>query len=102
MGYLFDVGPVLHTGMGAVAISHGELRAWQHNVGIELQPWEATLLRRLSQEYLTASNAAQEPSCPPFYTDAPAEDRRDVVARMLGATLGTRAKAEKTLKKKRH
>lgn len=101
VSYLFDVGPVLQTGMGAVAITHGELRAWQENVGIELRPWEASTMRRLSLDYLTASHAAQEPACPPFYTDAPTEDRRDVVSRMISATLGARAKAEKTLKRKR-
>ncbi len=62
--YLFDVGPTQAGGMGAVAISHGELVAWQHNKGIEISAWDASTLRRLSHDYLAASQAAEDPNCP--------------------------------------
>jgi hypothetical protein len=93
--YLFDMGPVMSGGMGPVPLSHSEIQAWQQNTGVELRAWEASTLRRLSIEYLSTSADARDPSCPAPFTVAPQEDRRTVVARMIGATLGARAKAER-------
>jgi len=86
LGYLFDAGPVGYGAMGEVPLSHGELAAWQHNTGVELQAWESRALRRLSTEYVSASNQATEPDCPPFYLPADElQDRRqDVASRVRG------------------
>lgn len=63
--YLFEVGPVMSGGMGAMVVTHEELQAWQRNTGIDLQPWEARGLRRLSAEYLGESRRGEDPHCPP-------------------------------------
>ena len=94
VGYLFDAGPISAAGMGAVAISHGELAAWQANTGIELAAWECGVLRRLSADYLTASRAAAAADCPPFYVD-PATTNRDAVAHKVSAIFGGMAKTRK-------
>lgn len=65
--YLWEIGPTMAAGMGEAPITHGELLAWQENTGIELESWEARLLRRLSIEYLNQSHLATDPHCkPPF------------------------------------
>lgn len=71
IGYLFEIGPTQAGGMGAAPLSHAELQAWQHNTGIELQAWEARLLKRLSTEYLIESQQATRPDQPPPWADAP-------------------------------
>lgn len=69
--YLFDIGPAQSTGMGMAPISHQEILAWQINTGTGLQAWEATYLRRLSAEYISAATEAKRPTCPPPWLEAP-------------------------------
>jgi hypothetical protein len=64
IGYLLEIGPTVAAGMGAGPITHGELRAWMDNIGIELEPWECRLLRRLSGDYLAESRKAEKADCP--------------------------------------
>ena len=64
IGYLFEVGPTMASGMGAGSITHVELRAWQLNIGIELHPWEVRFLMRLSNDYVAESSKAEKPGCP--------------------------------------
>jgi hypothetical protein len=69
--HLFDVGPTLVAGMGNGPVTYSEIEAWQRITGIHLLPWEAALLRRLSNEYLSESLAAVEHDRPaPFGTPA--------------------------------
>lgn len=70
VGYLFDAGPYMSGAMGNVPLSHGEIRHWQDNIGIELSAWEVRTLRRLSGDYLGSSQAAESPDCKPPYTGA--------------------------------
>lgn len=95
VGYLFEVGPVGYGAMGPVPLSHSELAAWQANTGIELNAWEARALRRLSMDYLAASNAATAPDCPPFYTDKPATEQRVAVSNAVRNILGGLASPRK-------
>lgn len=46
--YLFDIGLTL----GDSALNHTEIKSWQQNTGVELQPWESRFLKRLSVIYL--------------------------------------------------
>lgn len=69
VGYLFDVGPVTATGMGAAPVTYAELNAWQQATGIELCAWEASTLRLLSLAYLAATQAAEDPACKPPFAD---------------------------------
>jgi hypothetical protein len=85
LAYLWEVGPTISGGMGEAPLSHAELLAWQTNVGIDLQPWESRMLRRLSVDYLVESQNATEPDCPaPFG----AITRRIIVAKKLDDFFG--------------
>ncbi len=72
IAYLFEFGPTTPAGMGSAPIGAIEIAAWQDLLGIEFQPWEARLLRRLSNEYLAESHAATKRDCPPPFGDSPA------------------------------
>jgi hypothetical protein len=86
LGYLWEVGPTLVAGMGAGPITHQELRAWQVNSGIRLQPWEARILRRLSIDYLAEMSRAEKADCPaPWQSVAVTVDRAVVANKMLHA-----------------
>jgi hypothetical protein len=75
VGLLFEVGPVMSGGMGAVQLTHGEIRAWMDNTGEALTAWEVRTLRRLSNDYLVAAQDAEKPSCKAPYLD-PDEARK--------------------------
>lgn len=94
VNYLFEVGPVGYGAMGPVPLSHLELAAWQANTGIELEAWEARALRRLSIEYVSASNAAQPFDAPPPYVEAPVHEQRAAVSRAVGDIFGSRARRQ--------
>jgi hypothetical protein len=81
VAFLFEVGPVMSGSMGAAPLPFGEIDAWCRRSGIELSPWEARALRRLSVTYLNESQAAekrsrqppwQAPGDKPIVTDAQA------------------------------
>ena len=59
--YLWEVGPVFHTGAGPAPLPHTEILAWQRTSGLNLQPWETAALRRLSMDYLSESQLASKP-----------------------------------------
>lgn len=86
-GILWEVGPAMAAGMGAGPVTHAELRAWQQNTGVELAPWEARFLRRLSIEYLAESHKAEKANRPaPWQASADASDRA-AVAKSLQQSL---------------
>lgn len=89
MGHLFDAGPVVSTGQGAAALNWRDLAAWQSGTGIELQPWEARIVRALSQAYLNSAIAANNPDCPAPYAEAPKPDQRAHVANTLRSIFGS-------------
>lgn len=61
--WLFEIGP----SSGDGAIGFPDLTAWQDITGVELTPWEARTLRRLSVEYLHQQYQSRDPGCPaPF------------------------------------
>jgi hypothetical protein len=70
VGYLFEVGPVMSTGMGPSIVTHQELQAWQHGMGLVLEPWEIKFIRRLSSEYIGEQARATDRSAfPPWSPD---------------------------------
>jgi hypothetical protein len=82
--YLFEIGPT----QGDAPLSHTELRAWQHNIGISLQAWELRFLKRLSVEYLGQYRDAAEPDCPSPWAEAPyAKLALSVVAKNMKAAI---------------
>jgi hypothetical protein len=65
--WLFDIGPSSPGSMGDAALGYQDMAAWQAISGVELLPWEARTLRRLSGEYLVGRHAAEDQACPPPY-----------------------------------
>ncbi|MDD2742324.1 MAG: hypothetical protein PHV02_08625 [Rhodocyclaceae bacterium] len=66
------MGPVLSGGMGPAPITFSEIESWQRQTGVSLQPWELRLMRRLSFDYITETQKAAAPECPPPW--APDDD----------------------------
>lgn len=58
--WLFEIGPTVAAGMGEGRLGWRDLAAWQEISGIELMPWEARLLRRLSGEYADERHEAKK------------------------------------------
>lgn len=86
LGYLFEIGPTVAAGMSAGPITHEELRAWMHNIGVELRPWEVRILRRLSCDYLAESHRAEKADCAaPWRPVEVVIDRAAVADRMRNA-----------------
>lgn len=70
LGYLYECGPTLVAGMGEGPLTHSEIEAWQRNSGVDLEPWEAQFMRRLSIEYLSQSHKSSVDNCqPPWNSD---------------------------------
>lgn len=67
ISYLFEFGPTMAAGMGNGPLTATEILAWQELMGIEFDPWEARLLRRLSNEYVSESYLATKRDRPPPY-----------------------------------
>lgn len=67
IGYLMEIG----ISMSDRAITFGELESWQSTTGIRLESWEARIMKRLSDMYLSESHSMRDPQsvCP--WVDAP-------------------------------
>ncbi len=84
VAYLWDIGPTMVAGMGLGPLTHEEIRAWQSNTGVPLQPWETRILRQLSMDYIVEMRDAEKPSCPAPWNSAPSvADLSSVADRML-------------------
>lgn len=62
---LMDIGLSEAAGMGAAPLSWKEIDAWCNRTGVDLPPWEARLIRKLSVEYIAESRRAESDTCPP-------------------------------------
>ncbi|MBO9724309.1 MAG: hypothetical protein J7530_08040 [Novosphingobium sp.] len=58
--WLFEIGPM--TGEGAIGWQ--DMDAWSRLTGIELDPWEARTLRRLSRSFVNQRWDARKDNCP--------------------------------------
>lgn len=85
--WLFDIGPSVAAGMGEAAISYQDLAAWQTISGIELLPWEARTLRRLSIEYIGERQLAEDLARPAPYSGEADEiaAKRNLIAAQVKA-----------------
>jgi hypothetical protein len=66
--YLFEIG----ISIGEHAITFSEIESWQRLSGIELQPFEARFIKKLSEAYLSASREAADKDAESPWQDAPA------------------------------
>lgn len=80
---LMEAGPVSSAGMGPIPLTWAELDAWQHCVGLRLQPWEARLIRVLSGDYLEEFQQAEAHDAPPPWIQESTAERRSKVARHI-------------------
>lgn len=83
--WLIEIGPSVAGSMGEAPISWGDITAWQQNTGIELDPWEARTIRRLSQVFVSQRYDAEKPDCPAPYRgpiDQVVATRADVASRV--------------------
>lgn len=71
---LIEMGVTESAGMGEGRLSWREIDAWCSRTGIDLDPWEARLIRRLSVEYVAEGRRAESENCPPPW-HAPVSDR---------------------------
>ena len=87
--YLFAVGPVSYSAMGAMPLLWQELTHWQRNSGIDLTPWEAVTLRQLSADYVAESHAAESTTRPaPWLPDNwQSHEARNNVAKKIRSIL---------------
>lgn len=91
--WLFDAGPSSPAGMGDAVLGWCDLQAWQSITGVELRPWEARTLRRLSRDYLNQLYEAKKLGCPAPYDEAERQARsRDKVADQFKAMVGAMRK----------
>lgn len=87
-----DVGPAMPGGYGDVPLTHTELDAWQRNCGLSLQPWQASLIRRMSRGYLVERVAGADPTRPPPWAEVSAQQKA-AVAETLRRQLSAMARA---------
>lgn len=80
--WLFEIGPVEGDG----PISWQAMAAWEGRMGLDLYPWEARIIRRLSAEYLSEYYQAKKPGRPAPYGTA--EVNRDRIAEQFKAMIG--------------
>ncbi len=87
--YLFEVGPAGAGGFGPVPLSYQELLAWMTCMRRMLQPWEISMIRRLSIEWCAESDRAADGDCPaPFDGGITDEELRAVAFRLRDAMRG--------------
>jgi hypothetical protein len=58
--WFLEIGPTA----GDAAIGWQDLAAWERLMGVELTPWEARTIRRLSKTFLNQKFDARKPGCP--------------------------------------
>lgn len=87
LDWLLELGPTEAAGMGVVAVGWRTIDAWCSRTGVDLAPWEARLLRRLSGEWLAESDRARKPDCPAPWGGETVEGNRAAVAAKVGAAL---------------
>ena len=92
LGYLWDLGGGVQTGMGMVPLHSERLWAWQQVMGFTLSPWEERALRSLSAVYVSESSRAEAPDAPPPWTPEPNALDRQRIATDLGNALRLRKK----------
>ncbi|WP_404711483.1 hypothetical protein [Sphingomonas sp. MMS24-J13] len=85
---LMEIGPTQPAGMGVAPLSWSEINAWCDRTGIEIAPWEARLIRRLSVEYIAFGRKAEAENCPPPWKAEVSRAEIEHEASLLDAILG--------------
>lgn len=82
--------------MGEAPLGYCDLQAWRELSGVELLPWEAALMKRLSHSYLAMTQKAEALDCPAPYAGTLDDLRitRVNVDSKIRAAFGSLKKAE--------
>lgn len=76
---LLDAGPIVSSTSGTRALTWRDFEAWERVTGADVRPWEARILRRLSNDYLAELNRAEAYDAPPpWEREATPEHRKRV------------------------
>lgn len=86
--WLVEMGLSEAAGMGATPLTWKEIAAWCERTCVDLLPWEARLMRRLSADYLAESRRAEAAACPPPWLAPATEATIAAEMRVLDAVLG--------------
>lgn len=85
---LTEIGITESGGMGPAPLSWREIEAWQRLTNVQIAPWEARLMRKLSLEYLAESRRAESENCPAPYRAEVTQREREVEEATLRMVLG--------------
>jgi hypothetical protein len=88
VAWFVEIGISEAAGMGAAPLSWGAINAWQLATGINLSPWEARLIRRLSTEYLAESRKAESENHPAPWRAEVTQREREIEQAILERVLG--------------
>jgi len=89
--YLFEVGPVANGAMGPVPLPFREIQSWMETTSVKLSAWEITLLRKCSQEWVSATYEAAKPDAVPPWAGAEViTERRVRISKNLMAALSSK------------
>jgi hypothetical protein len=83
VGYWQDIGLVSSGINGAVPLSASEIYAWCTLSAVELEPWEFTALRQMSQGYAAYLHKGENANEPPPHGSLVQEFDRDVVQKKV-------------------
>lgn len=85
---LTEIGMTEAVGMGVGPLSWVSIDAWKRGTGIRIPPWEARLIRQLSEAYLAEGRKAEDETCPPPWRAPVSRRERELEARALDMVLG--------------
>lgn len=85
---LIEIGVTQSNGMSATPLSWQEIAAWQRSTSVELGPWEARLIRSLSEAYVAESRKAESENCPPPWRTKVTQREQDLEEETLRMVLG--------------
>jgi hypothetical protein len=85
---LVEMGLSEVAGMGVAPLSWLTIQAWQCSTGVDLAPWEARLIRRLSVDYVAESRRAESENCPSPWHAGVTQRERDTEEARLRLVLG--------------
>jgi hypothetical protein len=86
--HFIEMGMSEAAGMGMVPLSWREINAWCDRTRVDLAPWEARLIRKLSTEYLAESRRAESENAPPPWQAVVTKRERETEQALLEQLLG--------------
>jgi hypothetical protein len=78
--HLYEAGVMLSNGMGATPLTWQEIDAWIRVTQRVVPIWERSLIRELSEAYVSEYNQAADKSRPAPYVEESTETKREIIA----------------------